>query len=72
MFHSRGEQYNSAIFLRDSNIIFLVSDFTYLPIKIIHEHESAMVWVQLALKGNGRWDSDWFIAGYAQNRPITH
>ncbi len=23
-------------------------------------------------KGNGRWDSDWFIACYAQNTPITH
>ncbi len=27
---------------------------------------------QLALKGNGRWDSDWFIARYAQKTPITH
>ncbi len=30
-----------------------------------------MVQMQLALKGNGRWDSDWFIAHYAQNTPIT-
>ncbi len=34
--------------------------------------ESAMARAQLALKGNGRWDSDWFIAHYAQNIPITH
>ncbi len=26
---------------------------------------------QLALKGNGRLDADWFIARYAQ-KPITH
>ncbi len=32
--------------------------------------ESAMAQAQLALKGNGRWDSDWFIARYAQKH--TH
>ncbi len=34
--------------------------------------EAAMVRVQLALKENGGWDSDGFIARYAQNTPITH
>ncbi len=34
--------------------------------------ESAMARAQLALKGNGRRDSDWFIARYAQKTPITH
>ncbi len=33
--------------------------------------ESATAKAQQALKGNGRWDSDWFIACYAQNTPIT-
>ncbi len=33
--------------------------------------ESTMARAQLALKGNGRWDSDWFIARYAQKTPIT-
>ncbi len=31
-----------------------------------------MARAQLALKGNGRCDSDWFIARYAQKNPITH
>ncbi len=34
--------------------------------------EYAMAQAQLTLKGNGRWDSDWFIARYTQNTPITH
>ncbi len=34
--------------------------------------ESALVWAQLILKGNGRRDSDWFIAHYAQKTRITH
>ncbi len=33
--------------------------------------ESTVARTQLALKGNGRWDSDWFIAHYAQNTSIT-
>ncbi len=33
--------------------------------------ESTMARAQLALKGNGRWDSDWFIARYAENTSIT-
>ncbi len=33
--------------------------------------ESTLARTQLALKGNGRWDSDWFIAHYAQNTSIT-
>ncbi len=28
-----------------------------------------MVQVQLAFKGNGRWDSDWFVARYAKKHP---
>ncbi len=32
--------------------------------------ESALERVQLALKRNGRWDSDWFIARYAQKHPL--
>ncbi len=32
--------------------------------------ESAMAQAQLALKENGRWDSDWFIPRYAQNTPL--
>ncbi len=31
-----------------------------------------MAQAQLALKGNERWDSDWFIARYVQKTPITH
>ncbi len=34
-------------------------------------NESAMARVQLALKGNERLDSDWFIARYTQKTPIT-
>ncbi len=29
-----------------------------------------MARAQLALKGNGRWDSDWFIARHAQKHPL--
>ncbi len=33
--------------------------------------ESAIVREQQALKVNGKWDSDWFIAHYAQNTLIA-
>ncbi len=29
-----------------------------------------MAWAQHALKGNGIWDSDWFIARWAQKHPL--
>ncbi len=32
--------------------------------------ESAMARAQLALKENGRYHSDWFIARYAQKHPL--
>ncbi len=34
--------------------------------------ESILARAQLALKGNERWESHWFIARYAQKTPIAH
>ncbi len=55
-------------------LCFLSGDVFSLSAYKFHRinSKSVMAWAQLALKGNGRWDSDWFIARYAQNTPITH
>jgi len=60
--------------LAHEQIRFLAREaFHFSACKFRHVNsESAMAQAQLALKGNGRWDSDWFIARYAQNTPITH
>ncbi len=64
--------YKPTYLLAHEQLRFLSGDaFSLCALKIHHfNSESAMARAQLALKGNGRWDSDWFIARYAQKH--TH
>ncbi len=52
---------------------FLCGDaFSLCACKLHHVNsESVMARAQLSLKGNGRWDSDWFIVRYAQGLICT-
>ncbi len=62
---------NSTYLLTLEQICFLSGDtFSLCSCKSRRVNsESAMVRAQLALKVNGRWDSDWFIARYAKTHP---
>ncbi len=71
---SRSVYQNTTYVLVHEQMRLLSGDaFSLCALKFLRlNSESAPEQAQLTLKGNGRWDSDWFIAHYTPNTPITH